>query len=129
MPINKNPVYDELKETLGPYAAVMAIADKTREVCDSLDNRINCSTALDYVCKGLTPDPKDFPDHRLDRVKDYISYVDDAEIRTAIIDSYEASLKKYNLVFIYNSIEDEYKRSRIRIILRILWDSRPHKKY
>lgn len=128
MPLTINPVYNELKETLGPYIAVIAIADNTREICSSLENRITCSQALDYAARGLVPDPKDFPDHRLDRVKDYISYIDDSEIRTAIIDSYEESLKKYHLVYIYNNIIDEPRRSRIRIILNILWDNRPHKK-
>lgn len=128
MPLTVNPVYNELKETLGPYIAVIAIADNTREICSSLENRITCSQALDYAARGLMPDPKDFPDHRLDRVKDYISYIDDSEIRAAIIDSYEQSLKKYHLVYVYNSIDDEPRRSRIRIILNILWDNRPHKK-
>ena len=128
MPLNVNPVYNELKETLGPYIAVIAIADNTREICSSLENRITCSQALDYAARGLVPDPKDFPDHRLDRVKDYISYIDDKEIKRAVIDSYEESLKKFHLVYVYDSIDDEPRRSRVRIILNILWDNRPHKK-
>lgn len=128
MSLTVNPVYNELKETLGPYIAVIAIADTTREICSSLENRITCSQALDYAARGLVPDPKDFPDHRLDRVKDYISYIDDSEIKRAIIDSYEESLKKFHLVYIYNSIDDEPRKSRVRIILNILWDNRPHKK-
>lgn len=129
MALNYNPAYKELEKSLGPYAAVMQIAENTREITASLDNRISSAIALDYACRGETPDPKDFPDHRLDRVKDYISYINDIEIKSAIIASYEESLRKYNLVYIYNNVEDEPRRSRIRIILNILWDQRPHKKY
>lgn len=128
MSLINNPTYKELEKSLGPYAAVMQIAKNTREISASLDNRISYATALDYACRGEIPNPKDFPDHRLDRVKDYISYIDDIEITNAIIASYEESLRKYNLVYIYNNIVDEPRRSRIRIILRILWDNRPHKK-
>ena len=129
MSLINNPAYKELEKSFGPYAAVMQIAGTTREISASLDNRISIATALDYACQGETPDPKDFPDHRLDRVKDYISYIDDIEIKSAVISSYEESLRKYNLVFIYNSVDDEPRRSRIRIILRILWDNRPHRDY
>lgn len=128
MSLTVNPVYNELKETLGPYIAVIAIADNTREICSSLENRITCSQALDYAARGLVPDPKDFPDHRLDRVKDYISYIDDKEIKQAIIASYEESLKNFRLIYDYQNVDDEPRRSRIRIILNILWDNRPHKK-
>lgn len=129
MSLINNPAYKELEKSLGPYEAVMQIAGHTREISASLDNRISLATALDYACRGETPNPKDFPDHRLDRVKDYISYINDIEITNAIIASYEESLRKYNLVYIYNSVEDEPRRSRIRIILNILWDQRPHKTY
>lgn len=128
MPLTINPTYNELKETLGPYIAVIAIADNTREICDSLDNRITCAKALDFAARGQVPDPKDYPDHRLDRVKDYISYIDDKAIKRAIIASYEKSLEKFHLIYDYQDIDDEPRRSRVRIILRILWDNRPHKK-
>lgn len=123
-----NPAYNELKESIGPYRATLVIAENAREIAISLDNRITDASALDFAARGLLPDPKDYPDHRLDRVKSYIDYIDDKEIKQSIIDSYEESLKKYHLCYIYNNIEDEPRRSRIRIILRILWDNRPHKK-
>lgn len=123
-----NPAYNELKESIGPYRAALVIAENAREIASSLENRITDASALDFAARGLLPDPKDYPDHRLDRVKSYIDYIDDKEIKQSIIDSYEESLKKYHLCYIYNNIEDEPRRSRIRIILRILWDNRPHKK-
>ena len=128
MSLITNPAYKQYSEVVGPYLAVLEVANNAREIASSLDNRITDASALDFAAKGLLPDPKDYPDHRLDRVKSYIDYIDDKEIKQSIIDSYEESLKKYHLCYIYNNIEDEPRRSRIRIILRILWDNRPHKK-
>ena len=128
MSLASSPTYKELDTIVGPYKAVMILATQTREITSSLDNRITVSEALDYAANGLLPDPKDYPDHRLDRVKDYISYISDNEIKAAIISSYEESLKKYHLIYDYQNVDDEPRRSRIRIILNILWDSRPHKK-
>ena len=129
MSLISNPVYKSLEESLGTYAAVMQMAKATREIEASLDNRITTSSALDFACNGLTPDPKDYPDVRLDRVKDYITYVTDTEVKASIIRSYEQSLAKNNLVYDYTTIDDEPRRSRVRIIMNILWDQRPHKKY
>ena len=93
----------------------------------SLDNRIPSATALDYASINKLPNPKDYPDHRLDRVKNYISYIDDIEVTSAIISSYEQSLQKNNLVYDYKNVDDEPRQTRIRIIMNILWDNRPHK--
>ena len=122
-----NPAYNHLNESIGPYLATMQMAEETKEIAKYLDNRITMSSALDFAARGVQPDPKDYPDHRLDRVKNYIEYITDAEVKSAIIKSYEASLLNYNLVYDYNTVTDEPRRSRIRIIMNILWDNRPHK--
>lgn len=122
-----NPAYNQLNESLGPYLATMQMAQDAREIAVSLDNRITLSSALNYAASGLVPDPKDYPDHRLDRVKNYIDYIDDIEIKSAVIKSYEASLAKYNLIYDYNTVEDGPRRARIRVLMNILWDNRPHK--
>ena len=122
-----NPAYNELAMRIGPYMAAMQIAQNARDITDSLDNRITCSSAIDYAARGEVPDPKDYPDHRLDRVKEYLKYVCDIEIKSAVLSSYEESLAKNNLVYIYKNVDDEYRQSRVRIIMNILWDKRPHK--
>ena len=122
-----SPTSKELEQSLGAYAATIEIAKRGREIANSLDNRITYSSAIDYAARGELPNPKDYPDHRLDRVKNYISYVNDIEIKSAIITSYEDSLRKNNLVYNYKNIEDEPRKRRVRIIMNILWDRRPHK--
>ena len=122
-----NPTYKELEQSFGTYAAINMIAEQTRKIASSLGNRITDSSALDFAARGELPNPKDYPDHRLDRVKEYLTYVDDIQIKSAVLLSYEESLLKNNLVYRYNTIEDEPRRSKIRVIMNILWDSRPHK--
>lgn len=122
-----NPTYKELEQSFGTYAAINMIAEQTRKIASSLGNRITDSSALDFAARGELPNPKDYPDHRLDRVKEYLTYVDDIEIKSAVLLSYEESLLKDNLVYKYNTIEDGPRRSKIRVIMNILWDSRPHK--
>ena len=127
MSLQYSPQYVELCKSMNSYAAVLQMAKNARSICKSLDNRITTSSALDYAAQGLLPNPKDFPDHRLDRVKDYLKCVDDLEIRSAVIRSYEESLKHDNLVYVYQTISDVPRMARIRVIMNILWDNRPHK--
>ena len=122
-----NPTFKELEQSLGTYAAINIMAKQTREIAMSLGNRITDSDALSFAARGELPDPKDYPDHRLDRVKEYLTYIDDVAIKSAILSSYEESLLKNNLVYKYNTIEDEPRQSKVRVIMNILWDSRPHK--
>ena len=127
MALNYNPYYQELCTQMNPYIAVMEMAEVSRRISGSLGNRVLYSTALDYAAKDQLPDPKDFPDHRLDRVKEYLTYVDDLEVRSAVIASYEQSLSANNLVYDYKCVNDDPRKARVRIIMNILWDSRPHK--
>ena len=127
MALNNNPYYQELCQQMNPYLAVMEMAEDTRTICHYLDNRITVATALEYASQGKMPNPKDFPDHRLDRVREYLTYVNDIEIKSAVIKSYEYSLKQNDLIYDYNNVEDEPRKARVRIIMNILWDKRPHK--
>ena len=122
-----NPTYNELTQSLGEYEAVMQIAKEAREIADSLGYRITYAQAIDFAARGELPDPKNYPDHRLDRVKEYLKYVNDVEIKSAVILSYEQSLAKNYLIYDYNTVEDLPRQARIRIILNMLWDKRPHK--
>lgn len=122
-----NPTFKELEQSLGTYAAITVMAKQAREISASLGNRIPMAAALSFAACGELPDPKDYPDHRLDRVKEYLTYVDDIGIKSAVLLSYEESLLKNNLVYRYNNIEDEPRQAKIRIIMNILWENRPHK--
>ena len=127
MSLINSPYYNELAKIHGPFYATMQIAKNTREIAKSLEYRISDSEALSYAAQGMTPNPKDYPDKRLNRVKEYLNYVDDIEVKSAVMKSYEQSLAKNNLVYDYKYVDDEPRKARVRIIMNILWDSRPHK--
>lgn len=129
MSLTINPKYKELCQQGNQYLAVMQLAEETRKICSSMPHRILESTALDFAAKGEIPNPKDFPDYRLNRVKEYLKYVDDIEIKSAVLKSYEQSLIKNNLIYEYDVISDEPRQGRVRIIMNILWDKRPHRNY
>ena len=129
MPLSCNPKYKELCQQGNQYLAVMQLAEETHKICNNLPNRILESTALDFAARGEIPNPKDFPDYRLNRVKEYLKYVDDIEIKSAVLKSYEQSLIKNNLIYDYDVISDEPRQGRVRIIMNILWDKRPHRNY
>lgn len=127
MSLLNNSTYNELSQSLGTYLATMQIAQTAREIANSLDHRITYAEAISYAARGELPNPKDYPDHRLDRVKDYLTQIDDIEIKSAVLLSYEQSLIKNHLIYDYNNVGDEFRQARIRVILNILWDKRPHK--
>jgi len=128
MPITYNPTFDYLNSQVGPFQAAMMVAQNARDIEKSLGNRITTSAALDFAARGELPDPKDYPDLRLSRVKRYTDYILDPEIKSAVIASYEESLKNNNLIYIYKTVEDKPRQARIRVLMNILWDSRPHKR-
>ena len=127
MSLTSNLHYQELCTTMNPYLAILEVAQEARSISHSLDNRIPSATALDYAARNQLPNPADYPDHRLDRAKNYVVYIEDIEVRSAIVASYELSLHKNNLLYDYKNIEDKPRQARVRIVMNILWDSRPHK--
>lgn len=127
MSLPYNPYYNELCNKTNPYLATMQLAKEARAICNALPHRITESKALDFAARHELPNPKDFPDHRLDRVREYLLYVNDIGVKSAVLASYEESLLKNNLVYEYRTVNDAPRQARIRVIMNILWDSRPHK--
>ena len=107
--------------------ATIQMAQEAREITNSLGHRITYAQAIDFSARGELPNPKDYPDHRLDRVREYLMYVPDIKVRAAVISSYEQTLKENHLIYDYRTVEDAPRQARIRIIVNILWDKRPHK--
>lgn len=124
--ITSNPYFDKLCEQYGPFYATMKIAKQARKVCEELPGRIDFSTAIDYIANEKVIDPEDFPDHRLDTAKEYLSYVLDQEVVEAVLASYQSSLDYDSLVYRYLNIEDEHRMTRVRILTNMIWSRRPN---
>lgn len=124
--LDSNPYFDKLCERYGPFYATMKIAKEAREICEKLPGRIDFSTAIDYIANEQKIDPEDFPDHRLDTAKEYLSYIIDKEVVEAALSSYQSSLDYNSVVYRYHTIHDESRMSRVRILTNMLWSFRPN---
>lgn len=124
--IDSNPYFDKLCEQYGPFYATMKIAKEARKVCEELPGRIDFSTAIDYIANEKTIDPEDFPDHRLDTAKEYLSYILDQEVVEAVLASYQSSLDYDSLVYRYLNIDDDHRMTRVRILTNMIWSRRPN---
>ena len=123
--IDSNPYFDRLCKQYGPFYATMKIAKEARKVCEELPGRIDFSTAIDYIANEKVINPKDFPDHRLDTAKEYLSYVLDQKVVEAVLASYQSSLNYNSVVYRYLKIHDEHRMARVRILTNMLWSRRP----
>ncbi len=123
--LTSNPYFDKLCEQFGPFYATMKIAKEARKICEELPGRIDFSTAIDYIANNKYIDPEDFPDHRLDTAKEYLSYILDQEVVEAVLASYKSSLDYESVVYRYLTITDEHREARVRILTNILWHRRP----
>lgn len=121
-----NPYFDELCKQYGPFYATMKIAKEARRVCEELPGRIDFSTAIDYIANNKYIDPEEFPDHRLDTAKEYLSYVLDQEVIDAVLASYECSLNYEKVLYKYLTIKDEHRMTRVRILTNMLWSKKPN---
>lgn len=124
--IDSNPYFDKLCEQYGPFYATMKIAKEARKVCEELPGRIDFSTAIDYIANEKLINPEDFPDHRLDTAKEYLSYVLDQELVEAVLASYQSSLDYDSLVYRYLNIDDDHRMTRVRILTNMIWSRRPN---
>lgn len=125
--LTSNPYFDELYNQYGPFYATMKIAKEARKVCEELPGRINFSTAIDYIANNKYIDPEEFPDHRLDVAKEYLSYVLDQEVVEAVLASYASSLDYSSVVYRYLKIHDEHRMARVRVLTNMLWGIRARK--
>jgi hypothetical protein len=120
-----NTYYNELSNRYNAFYATNLIAQEALSVYNSMPGRIEISTAIDYIANEKVINPEDFPDHRLDTAKEYLSYVLDQEVVDAVLASYESSLNYNSVVYRYLKIHDEHRMTRVRILTNILWSERP----
>lgn len=110
------------------YAAVVHVATAARNLLTQYHNAILESQAISWVLTGVVPegigDPSK-PKKRRVWARSYISqvleYVTDKEVREAVQDTILESTKEFCLHFVYNDVDDEPRRSRIRILSRMAW--------
>lgn len=126
MGLNSNPYYEERCATANKFMIAMEIAKQSRQICMDMPHRIEMSSAINCVANGITPNPDDYVDHRMDKVEDYLCGVSDNEVANAVMKSYSKSLEFNNLVYVYDEVRDSNRRAKVRIIMRMLWQDGPY---
>lgn len=76
---------------------------------------------LKHDTKDVISDDLIIDEYESRYIKEMFAYIDDKDIKDAVYDSFYDSKKNKNLIFIYNDIDDESRRARVRILTRILW--------
>lgn len=57
----------------------------------------------------------------INEIRDFLCYVDDDELTEAVIASYKLSVAAHHLVYSEEANLPYYKRSRYRVLLRMVW--------
>lgn len=115
----------QLETADNPYAEIMQVVSKARELSALYDNRILHSEAITSVIHGTQPEIQYLLDIESEFESRYIRevfcYIDDKELCDAVYDSFYASKEKNNLIYVYNSIAEPDRKARIRVLTRMLW--------
>ena len=110
------------------YQAVQYIQKQSRKLLEYTDNRITDSEAITWVLTGEKPDYESrktfneitakYEDAYVDEI---LCYIDDKQVCESIRLSIRKSDKSKNLVYRYTKGLDESKKSRVRVVTRIIW--------
>lgn len=110
------------------YVATMYLADATRTILDRYNNQLLESEAIAWLLTGVRPPhlqekPKPRPrrNWRKAWVTDRLSEVLDVEVKQAVLETVRRSKRVHRLEFCYKDVSDESRRTRIRILSRIIW--------
>lgn len=110
------------------YVATMYLADATRTILDRYNNQLLESEAIAWLLTGVRPPHlKEHPQPRPRRnwrkawVTDRLSEVLDVEVKQAVLETIRHSKRIHELDFCYNLVQDEPRRTRVRILSRIIW--------
>lgn len=115
----------QLETSENPYEKVMNVVSKARDLSAQYNNKILHSEAITNIIHGTLPDIQYLSDLESEfesrYIRDVFCYIDDKELCDAVYDSFYASKKKNNLIYVYNSISEPNRRARIRVLTRMLW--------
>ena len=122
----QNDKFNELCKALGSnYAAVAYITKLARKKMSSRNYQMLESEAISWVLTGVEPKVRKKIDIRAhfeyNIVEDILCLVDDVAVCKLVRKSYGESLKRHHLIYCYHSTLDKGRRSRVRILTRMIW--------
>lgn len=119
--------FDALAAALGsPYAAVNYISKAARRKMKQHNNIILESEAISWVLTGEEPRARKCKSlydisHDLPYLEEILCYVDDEDVCESVRESYKESLGAHHLIYCYHNNLDEFRKSRVRILTRMIW--------
>lgn len=108
------------------YVEVKHVMNAARQLATECDNRILHSQAISSVIRGDSIEPMSHihevqDEYEARYIRDVFCYIADKELCDAIYDSFYDSKKHKHLIYVYNSINDEPRKARVRVLTRMLW--------
>lgn len=121
---------DEYTSQFGnKFEAINRICKESRCLLDKYPGVLSESEAITWICTNKPPRLLNYKlavkESKIDTVikyaEDKCCEIIDDEIAKSVIDSIHLSqLNKY-MCYEYNNLESEYKKSRVRIIVKMIW--------
>lgn len=127
----QHALFEKYVKALGSkFAAVVYVSKLARQRAKSVDNCILESEALSWVLTGVEPKAVAIWRTRKNKkeelakvyAKDRLMYVEDIDVRSAVEDSIDESIKGSHLIYLYNNVRDKDRQARVRILSRMIWD-------
>ena len=126
-----NLLFEQLADKCGNrYLAVMYVARASRALFRSLSEKFSVdlieSHVITWALTGQVPDIEKLPLRPSDcseisSILDFLSYVEDEEVKEKVIEQYKKSVKEKHLVYITDRSMSIYRKDRINILLRMIW--------
>lgn len=114
----------KLNNSTSIYALVNEVASKARKLAEDTDNVILHSESLSYICRELDIDMSQFKrltDYEERYIREQFCYIDDPAVKDSVRESFKRSKESGKLTFVYCDVASKSKRSRIRVITRMLY--------
>ena len=121
--------FNKLAEAVGNrYQAIMFLSDTAR----CLGRKYACyrlseSALLEWVITGTCPYSKAAMERRkiisedVDHIDEYLEYVDDDTVQAVVRKLYKQSINEHHLILCKDENLSSGRRSRINILLRMIW--------
>ena len=114
----------KLNNSTSIYELVNEVASKARKLAEDTDNVILHSESLSYICRELNIDMSQFKrltDYEERYLREQFCYIDDPAVKDSVRESFKRSKESGKLTFVYCDVASKSKRSRIRVITRMLY--------
>lgn len=129
MSISDNQRFERIHQECGnTFQAVKIVADCANQICKSTFHKVDESDAIEWMMTRTYPKfehLRSYPQSQQHLIDTYISIytelVDDTHVLSSVKLSIYSSCRSHRLKFIYDFGSDEYRRSRVRILTRLIW--------